>query len=250
MAKSLQRLKAEDDDVGGDADLLLGFRVIGTEHVGGGLMGGDCVSGCAGEEEGGQAEEDGFEDGQGGHEIGIDRDADIGYAEVERVIEIDEEEGENNEDEEEAEEVEEEVSFIYEEVENENESPKENKTKFDPDSVNNNNRNKNKNNNGLCDLQSTREQTFLSPIGIKNSPYASPFTASKARTLTPGNYYLYLPQISSDESVLERDLERERETGSGRERGGETGGGILSGSYSESGVRERGLGLGSESESE
>ena len=36
--------------------------------------------------------------------------------------------------------------------------------------------------------------SFQSPISVQ-SPYSEPYTASKVRALTPGNFYLYLPQL-------------------------------------------------------
>ena len=39
------------------------------------------------------------------------------------------------------------------------------------------------------------QSSFHSPLAVHSSPYSEPFTASKMRVLTPGNFYLYLPQL-------------------------------------------------------
>jgi hypothetical protein len=75
LAERFERLKAEADDVGGEAEFVLGLSVVGAEHLGRGFAGRGGVTGGAGEEESGEAGEDGFQDGGGerlgeGHGVG------------------------------------------------------------------------------------------------------------------------------------------------------------------------------------
>ena len=63
LGQGFEPLEAEADDVGGEAQFVLGFRAVGIEHVDGRLTGGGRVAAGAGEEERGEADEDGFQDG-------------------------------------------------------------------------------------------------------------------------------------------------------------------------------------------
>ena len=65
LAERFKRLEAEADDVGGEAEFVLGFGVVGAEHLGGGLARGGHVPGGAREEECAEGGEDGFQDGVG-----------------------------------------------------------------------------------------------------------------------------------------------------------------------------------------
>ncbi len=51
LAERFERLKAEADDVGGEPEFVLGFGVVGSEHLGRGFAGRGHVAGGAGEEE-------------------------------------------------------------------------------------------------------------------------------------------------------------------------------------------------------
>jgi hypothetical protein len=75
LAERFERLKAEADDVGGEAEFILGFGVVGAEHLGRGFAGRGHVAGGAGEEEPGEVGEDGLQHGGGerlgeGHGVG------------------------------------------------------------------------------------------------------------------------------------------------------------------------------------
>jgi hypothetical protein len=65
LAERFERVKAEADDVGGETEFVLGLRVVGGEHLSGGLAGGGDVAGGAGEEERGEVGEHGFHDSGG-----------------------------------------------------------------------------------------------------------------------------------------------------------------------------------------
>ena len=65
LGECLQGVEAEADDGRREAEFVLGFRVVGGEHVGGGVPCFVCVSGGAGEEEKGEPGEDRFQDGSG-----------------------------------------------------------------------------------------------------------------------------------------------------------------------------------------
>ena len=69
LAERFEGLEAEADDVGGEAEFVLGFGVVGSEHLGRGFAGRGHVAGGAGEEEFGEVGEDGFQDG-GGERLG------------------------------------------------------------------------------------------------------------------------------------------------------------------------------------
>jgi hypothetical protein len=76
LPKRFQGLEAEADDVGGEAEFVLGFRMVGAEHLGGRLTRGGHVPGGACEEERAEADDDGFQDGVGeglgeGHGLGL-----------------------------------------------------------------------------------------------------------------------------------------------------------------------------------
>jgi hypothetical protein len=72
LAERFERVKAEADDVGGETEFVLGLGVVGSEHLGRGFAGGGDVAGGAGEEEGGEAGEHGFND-SGGKRVGSAR---------------------------------------------------------------------------------------------------------------------------------------------------------------------------------
>jgi hypothetical protein len=55
------------------------------------------------------------------------------------------------------------------------------------------------------DLPPIARSTFHSPLPACSCPYSEPFTASKMRVLTPGNFYLYLPQIGPETNAPSRD---------------------------------------------
>jgi hypothetical protein len=63
LGQSFERLEAEDDDVGGEAEFVWSLRVVGGEHLGCGVAGGGWVTAGAGQEEGGETDQDGFQDG-------------------------------------------------------------------------------------------------------------------------------------------------------------------------------------------
>ena len=63
LAERFEGLEAEADDVGGEMEFVLGLGIVGREHLGRGLAGGVHVAGGAGEEQRGEAGEDGFQDG-------------------------------------------------------------------------------------------------------------------------------------------------------------------------------------------
>ncbi len=61
LAERFERLEAEADDVGGEAEFVPGAGVVGREHLGGGLERDGHVAGGASEEEWGEAGEYGFQ---------------------------------------------------------------------------------------------------------------------------------------------------------------------------------------------
>ena len=63
LAERFEGLEAEADDVGGEMEFVLGLGIVGREHLGRGFAGGVHVAGGAGEEQRGEAGEDGFQDG-------------------------------------------------------------------------------------------------------------------------------------------------------------------------------------------
>lgn len=72
LGEGFEGLEAEADDLGGEAEFVVGLRVVGTEDLGCGVAGGGQVAVGADEEERGEAGQDGFEDGRcevGGEEI-------------------------------------------------------------------------------------------------------------------------------------------------------------------------------------
>ncbi len=63
-------MNAEADDLGGEAEFVLGFGVVGGEHAGRGVAGGGDVAAGGTEEEHGEAEEEGLQD-DGGNGLGV-----------------------------------------------------------------------------------------------------------------------------------------------------------------------------------
>ena len=51
LAEGFERVEAEADDVGGEAEFVLGLGVVGGEHLGGGVAGGGSSFRGAGEEQ-------------------------------------------------------------------------------------------------------------------------------------------------------------------------------------------------------
>jgi hypothetical protein len=62
LCECLQRVEAEADDLGGEAEFVLGFRLICGEEAGCGLFRGFPVAAGAGEEEAGEVGQEGLQD--------------------------------------------------------------------------------------------------------------------------------------------------------------------------------------------
>jgi hypothetical protein len=70
LAERGEGVEAEADDLGGEAEFVLGLRLMFGEHADGGVAGRVGVVGGAGEEQQGQARQDGVQDG--GWEVGVE----------------------------------------------------------------------------------------------------------------------------------------------------------------------------------